>query len=391
MKTSAQTQFLAGLRRTACLYATVAVLGVTSTVSIAYAEDFVAIENDGRRGHWSATEFMAARDLDVPQPDMSLEELLEQAEEEFDFFTDEEPVSADGAYPVEEDVIDPELDFAVHSEMETVDDEFAADDLIEPQDVGTFGAYFSSSRLIPTDARLYYPYSTVGKLFFTIPNQGRFICSAAVLRPRIILTAGHCVHRGSGGANGFYTNFLFVPAYHNGQAPYQIWDWSYVVVTGEWANSNGAVPNSADFAIIELRDRNIGNRVRRIGEVTGYLGYRTHALRPNHTKKLGYPGNHDRGLIMHQVDSEHHATAPAGTVLYGSDMRGGSSGGPWVENFGEPAAGQTGGLRFYLNRIVGVTSYGYVSQGPKVQGSSVLNGAFLGILNLACNHRAGNC
>jgi hypothetical protein len=73
---------------------------------------------------------------------------------------------------------------------------------------------------------------------------------------------------------------------------------------------------------------------------------------PNHTKKVGYPGNHDSGEIMHQVDSQHHLTAPQSTVLFGSDMGGGSSGGAWIENFGVQAAGQTGGLQPWPNRVV---------------------------------------
>ena len=72
-------------------------------------------------------------------------------------------------------------------------------------------------------------------------------------------------------------------------------------------------------------------------------------------------------------------------------MGGGSSGGAWIENFGVQAAGQTGGLQPLPNRVVGVTSYGYISTDPKVQGSSILNQEFLTILNAACQHRAGNC
>jgi hypothetical protein len=40
----------------------------------------------------------------------------------------------------------------------------ASEDVIAPADVGAMGAYFGSSRLIPVDARLEYPYRTVGKL-----------------------------------------------------------------------------------------------------------------------------------------------------------------------------------------------------------------------------------
>jgi len=73
------------------------------------------------------------------------------------------------------------------------------------------------------------------------------------------------------------------------------------------------------------------------------------------------------------------------------DMRGGSSGGPWVQNFGSLADGQTGGLNAALNRVVGVTSYGYTSFDPKAQGAAIFDSRFTTILNTMCSHKGGNC
>ena len=345
-------------------------------------------------GYWTAGRLMRATPLDVPAASLMMEELLEAP-------ADDSGSVNDGAYAAEDDAIAPDPKARLHPPLRRgreelpditgLDLEQAAADVVAPAHVGSSGAYFSSSRLVPTNARLHYPYSTVGKLFFVQPGVGRFVCSAVVLRPRIVLTAGHCVHRGSGGNGGFFTNFLFVPAFHQGQAPFQQWDWRFVVTTGSWANSNGNVPNRADFAILVVRDRPFGGSPTRIGQVTGWLGYRTNALLPNHAKLIGYPANFDGGQIAHQVDAQHAGSAGQGTVVYGSDMEGGSSGGPWVENFGTPAVGQTGGFRFFPNRVVGVTSYGPVDTARKYQGSSVLNQEFLNILNIACNQAPGNC
>jgi V8-like Glu-specific endopeptidase len=259
-------------------------------------------------------------------------------------------------------------------------------------DLGTQQAPFSSSRLVPVDARLEFPYRASGKLFFHDQFSNKdFVCSASLIGLRLVLTAGHCVHKGSEGANGYFQRFLFVPAYHQGQVPYQAWNYAFVITTGPWSTSNGNVPNKADFAILELEDRRIGSEVRSIGQVTGYYGYRTNGLMPNHVKILGYPVGFDNGQVMHQVDAGSHKAAGESTVLYGSDMTGGSSGGGWIENFGIQAAGQTGGLNPTPNRIVGVTSYGFISPQPKVQGSSILNQDFLTILNAVCSHRSGNC
>ena len=357
------------------------------------AEPVVARDAEGV---WTPTELQSAEPMELPRPDYQAD-TIQQLEEQLDRISAEEAEPQgegieefrDGASPPE-GAIQPDSEDMLFQPPASTEEVIEAQSEIVPLDEGTMRAPFSSSQLVPLSGRLVYPYSTVGKLFFQTP-QGPSWCSAAVLRPRLLLTAGHCVHRGSGGANGWFSNWLFAPAYENAQAPFQTWDWRWVIVTGSWANSGGSVPNQADFAILELEDRRFDSNVRRIGDVVGYLGYHTNILQRNHTKKLGYPGNLDRGEVMHQVDSGNFRDGGSNTVLYGSDARGGSSGGPWVMNFGAQSQGQTGGLRPWPNRIVGVTSYGYIDPAPKVQGSSILNNEFLNILNTACNHRPGNC
>jgi V8-like Glu-specific endopeptidase len=262
-----------------------------------------------------------------------------------------------------------------------------------PLAVGSRGAYYSSSRLIPQDARLYYPYSTSGKIFFKDQNGNSFVCSGSVIKKRLIATAGHCVHAGSGGANGYYRDIVFVPAYSsNGtQAPYGTWAASWFKATPSWIGGNGGVPNSADFAIIEVADQDIGGQVKSIAQVTGRLGYKTNSLNTNHIKMLGYPVALDNGHIMHQVDSGTPAAGGSGTVLYGSDLTGGASGGPWIQNFGVQAAGQPSAGDDEMNRLVGITSYVFTASEPKVAGSSILNSEFTTLLSEACARDAGNC
>lgn len=258
-------------------------------------------------------------------------------------------------------------------------------------DRGTRNRHFSSTQLVPLTADLSYPYRTVGKLFFTIPGSGNYVCSASVLRPRVVLTAGHCVHRGSGGSAGYYTNWLFIPAYREGAAPFQQWSWAYAIVASGWATGGGGVPNGNDYAMLEMRDLTISGTVRTIGSVTGYLGYQLQSLTPNHVNLLGYPCNFDSCRKMHQVTAQSASVDSAGTVEYGSDMSGGSSGGPWVQNFGVYSVGQSGGLNSGINRVVGVTSWGYTNSALKAQGASNFGTQFTTILNNVCAHRAGNC
>ncbi|MGI9435201.1 MAG: trypsin-like serine peptidase [Geminicoccaceae bacterium] len=362
-------------------------LGVsTSTIS---AQEVVSSAAKSDPDYWTAERVLNAQPIDERDPLVSLSELVAAADD-ISASLDSNSVTEDGAAP-SLSLTAADYGEAIYSPDEAAQSNGAAVDDVEPNDAGTSNAYFSSSRLIPTDARRTYPYRAVGKLFFTQPGQGNFVCSAAVLRPRIILTAGHCVHSGTNGPNGFYRNFQFVPAFHQGRADFFRWNAVWLVTTGSWASGGGNVPNRADFAIIELRDRVFQGAPRRVGAFTGFFGFQTNALVPNHAKLLGYPVNFDSGQIMHQVDAGAAATAPAETVLYGSDMQGGSSGGPWVENFGQPAAGQTGGQAFRPNRIVGVTSYAFTDVAVMLQGSSILNNEFLAIYNRACGRRAGNC
>ncbi|ETX07800.1 MAG: hypothetical protein ETSY2_09080 [Candidatus Entotheonella gemina] len=261
---------------------------------------------------------------------------------------------------------------------------------IEPKDIGTFGAHFSSSRVFPAGIETFYPYSTIGKLFFTLPNGAPAVCSAAVVSFRLVVTAGQCVHQGFGGQSGFHSNFLFVPAYQQGVAPLLIWDWQRAVVTGEWSNGGGTVPNAADYALIETQDQLVNGVTRRIGEVTGGLGWQTLSLLPNHVHMFGYPTNLDGGEIMHQVTGQSFGPIAPNNAAYGSDMGPGAGGGPFVQNFGELALGHIDGLNPLRNAVVGVSS-AFSPPPGFAQAGSIFDSRFVDLFNNACANRPGNC
>lgn len=329
--------------------------------------------------HWTRQALSDALNAGLPVPQANYEDLL---------LAEPHPREAsqllDGRFTGETDQIAPQdVNIADPKSVASVQEEAAG--------IASDGAFFSSSRLVPMDARFHYPYRLNGKLYFTKFDGKNEICSAAVLRPRLLLTAGHCVHFGRNKSSGFYKNFKFVPAYHEGHAPYGEWYWTWVGTTQSWSESRRKFPNSADFAIIEVADQNVNGRMMRIGDIVGWAGFRTFALSPNHTKQVGYPQNHDSGEIMHQVDSAWHADGQEGVSFYGSDMRNASSGAAWYENFGVQATGQVGALFASPNRIVGVTSFGFAEQGKMIQASSQLNDEFLDLLSVACQRKIGNC
>jgi hypothetical protein len=78
------------------------------------------------------------------------------------------------------------------------------------------------------------------------------------------------------------------------------------------------------------------------------------------------------------------------TFIYGSAMRGGSSGGPWTQDYGvKPVSNPVVSLG--NNFLIAVTSYGPIATEPKYQGASNLDARFLNVLRNACNSNPGNC
>ena len=356
--------------------------------AMAQADKPVSKENTDAKGvaeYWTADRFKAARPLPLPtvkpgQPKHEAPPAQPAAKPES---SDAHPPSL-LVKPREQRLYKPEQ----HSYL---------DGETERQAHGTFNARYTSTRVFPTftgnsaqySADRAYPYRTVGKLFFSIDGSP-YVCSASVIQRRVVATAGHCVH--SGTADGFYNNFVFVPSFRDGVAPFNSWNWRFVIVTGAWANGAGGVPNAADYAMIEFADQPLssGGPITKLGNVTGWLGWQTVNLDGNHTSKLGYPCNLDRCQKMQNVMSNSYRTTDPNNVEYGSDARGGSSGGPWVQNFAAMADGGGTGGSAAQNRVVGITSYGYVSADPKVQGASVPDSRWVQLWNQICA-RSGNC
>jgi len=219
-----------------------------------------------------------------------------------------------------------------------------------------------------------------------------------MIKRGLVVTAAHCV--ANYGHSQFYHNWHFYPGYRLGATPYgnqtvfQAWvKTSYFNGTDNCAVSGVVCPN--DVAILILNTQNGAY----IGTQTGWYGYGWNGYGyfngMTHVSQIGYPVCLDSGNRMERNDSQGFVSSSnSGNTIIGSLMCGGSSGGPWLENFGiRPTLTGTGnGTAPLSNVVVGVTSWGYTNNAVKQQGASPFtSNNIVSLINSACGSRPTAC
>ena len=200
-----------------------------------------------------------------------------------------------------------------------------------------------TSTAASTKVPLPYP-SAFGKVFFTSNSGVNYVCSGTAIlsaNESVVWTAGHCVNEGPG---AFYKNFLFVPAYRDGTAPYGKFTSSNLLTTsgwqtsGEWGVDVGAAVVGTNGSGLTLADA--------VAEAPLVFN----ATRAQGYKLYGYPAAKKfSGQRMRVCDTTwlmDDTFATPDTMGASCDMTGGSSGGAWVTSTGSVAS---------------VVSYGYSS------------------------------
>jgi V8-like Glu-specific endopeptidase len=200
------------------------------------------------------------------------------------------------------------------------------------------GPYGPFSRYAMQGNYIGFPRSFIGKLFFS-QNGGSFVCSASVIGRSTLATAGHCV---SDGAGTFSTNFMFCPSFNNvtGVNPARgCWAWSQATTSAGWHFSGNL---DHDYACIVTPTTGTVH-ASRIGDITGWAG-RAWGWADVPTTTFGYPaGAPFPGNIIHETNSVewYNVDWVAGgqvSKAIGSDLTGGSSGGPWYMSWRHPNA-----------------------------------------------------
>ncbi|MFH0342950.1 MAG: trypsin-like serine peptidase [Chromatiales bacterium] len=272
-------------------------------------------------------------------------------------------------------------------------------DEISPAAFGTSNLPFSTARadLYTGTTNTIYPYRASGKLFFTDGAQS-LICSASLIKKGIVVTAAHCV--AAFGQNRFYTNVRFVPGYRNGAAPFGNWTAKSVVVLTAYLNGTDPCAQSGvicrdDVAVIALNAQ--GGAF--VGTNTGFYGYSWNGFGftgngLTHITQIGYPLCLDNAARMERNDAQGFKSASqSNNTVIGSLMCGGSSGGPWLINFGLPPAltGTTAGTAPTPNSVVGTTSWQSSTTAKQMGASPFLNTNIVTLVNAACSAFPVNC
>lgn len=185
--------------------------------------------------------------------------------------------------------------------------------------------------------------STTGRVFFTYQGRAASCSGNAVTSANksTVLTAGHCVKMDG----AWHTDWVFVPGYHDGQAPHGKWAAAKTLATPQWTASEDINYDVGAAVVAPLGGK----------QLTDVVGGQGVAFNTGYNKEMyafGYPAAdpYDGSKLIHCSGTS--IKDPLFSTDHGlaCNMTGGSSGGPWFTSF-DPSTGT--GLQSSVN------SFGY--------------------------------
>ncbi|WP_449334204.1 trypsin-like serine peptidase [Streptomyces chattanoogensis] len=169
---------------------------------------------------------------------------------------------------------------------------------------------------------------TTGRVFFTYQGRQASCSGDAVTSANksTVLTAGHCVKL----KGAWHTNWVFVPGYHDGQAPYGKWAASKTLSTPQWTASED-INYDVGAAVVAPLDG------KKLTDVVGGQGL---AFNSGYNKQMyafGFPAAapYDGSKLIYCSGTTIKDPLLSKDHGLSCNMTGGSSGGPWFTSFNE--------------------------------------------------------
>jgi hypothetical protein len=175
---------------------------------------------------------------------------------------------------------------------------------------------------------------TIGRLFFVDRGEDAS-CTATIVGPGVIVTAGHCVHGFDllGENPQWTTQVLFVPGFRDGAMPYGSLTPRSVVVHSKWVENDENIGYDQAFLAVDTPpglQQGIAFDVPAERPVQEF-GYPRAARLPGHQGRPEFTGQR----VARCWGTARRDVSDAGNWGVPCDMGGGSSGGPRLTSFNE--------------------------------------------------------
>jgi hypothetical protein len=195
---------------------------------------------------------------------------------------------------------------------------------------------------------------TSGRVFFTFQGR-RASCSGEAVtsgNKSVVLTAGHCVKL----EGAFHTDWVFVPGYDNGNAPFGTWAARQTMATPQWVATEDINFDVGAAVVNPLNGQ-------RLTDVVGAQGVAFNQARGQQMYAFGFPAAapYDGSRLIYcsgRVINDFLLSSDIGMLC---DMTGGSSGGPWFLSFNEATGtGIQNSVNSFRYQLLGLIDPGFM-------------------------------